>query len=215
MHTLPLYTPPRCRKNTPDLYCLIGSPGGGLLFDRHPPPLTRRHVVHYCSALYRNEVILRGLGQKGVQLRRKIVLPENAPVVRTETVAENTGAAPVPVVLTSCGWFDVGLPGDPGMVLGYRAQDGKVVEKLFFRPGEETAGSKEYKGAQRPDGSWSVWHRAGGPRIFNRFSKEQVSICHAWWYTRDENRIWLALRSEERLLGPGQSMKLEADYGLE
>jgi hypothetical protein len=25
---------------------------GGLLFDRHPPPLTRRHVVHYCSALY-------------------------------------------------------------------------------------------------------------------------------------------------------------------
>jgi phosphatidylserine/phosphatidylglycerophosphate/cardiolipin synthase-like enzyme len=26
---------------------------GGLLFDRHEPPLTRRFVVYYCSALYR------------------------------------------------------------------------------------------------------------------------------------------------------------------
>ncbi len=26
---------------------------GGLLFDRHKPPLKRRFVVHYCSALYR------------------------------------------------------------------------------------------------------------------------------------------------------------------
>ena len=25
---------------------------GGLLFDRHKPPLTRRFVVYYCSAVY-------------------------------------------------------------------------------------------------------------------------------------------------------------------
>jgi hypothetical protein len=31
---------------------LIRLPGGGLLFDRRQPPLTRRHVVYYCSALY-------------------------------------------------------------------------------------------------------------------------------------------------------------------
>jgi ubiquinone/menaquinone biosynthesis C-methylase UbiE len=31
---------------------LIALLGGGLLFDRHQPPLTRRHVVYYCAALY-------------------------------------------------------------------------------------------------------------------------------------------------------------------
>jgi hypothetical protein len=29
--------------------------GGGLLFDRRKPPLTRRFVVYYCSAVYNLE----------------------------------------------------------------------------------------------------------------------------------------------------------------
>jgi len=33
------------------LHLRISKPGG-LLFDRHKPPLKRRFVVHYCSALY-------------------------------------------------------------------------------------------------------------------------------------------------------------------
>jgi len=32
------------------LGCL--APGGGLLFDRRQAPLTRHHVVYYCSAVY-------------------------------------------------------------------------------------------------------------------------------------------------------------------
>jgi DNA modification methylase len=44
---------------------LIGSPGGGLLFDRHQPPLTRRHVVHYCSALYTYFLNIKAHAEEG------------------------------------------------------------------------------------------------------------------------------------------------------
>src|SRR5579863_2099151 len=51
VHTRPLCTPPGVPQT--QLPCnVLELNGGGLLLDRHEPPLTRRFVVYYCSAVY-------------------------------------------------------------------------------------------------------------------------------------------------------------------
>ena len=44
-----------CLTNTIARFCFGFLKCGGLLLVRHEPPLTRRFVVYYCSAVYRRE----------------------------------------------------------------------------------------------------------------------------------------------------------------
>ena len=52
-YTSTLYTSQVFHKSQTVCVVLGKDPRGGLLFVRHEPPLTRRFVVYYCSAVYR------------------------------------------------------------------------------------------------------------------------------------------------------------------
>src|SRR5580658_4677481 len=51
-YTSTLYTSPVSHKTRSPCY-VLELKCGGLLFDRHKTPLTRRFVVYYCSAVYK------------------------------------------------------------------------------------------------------------------------------------------------------------------
>jgi len=50
--------------------------------------------------------------------------------------------------------------------------------------------------------------------LVNRFPKEQVSRCFARWTGKTENSVTLGLWSAKSTLAPGETLKLEADYGI-
>ncbi len=155
-------------------------------------------------------VTLAGAGPEGLTLRRLIRL-EGAEV-RTETEVENGGSKPAQVALEARVEFSPGRIEDPRIAVSYRTQDGHAVDRTLFEPGLETSGAEFLDGPAQPQSVWRAFHRAGGPALLNRFSADQVRRCRLEWTVRGENRITLALWSEEKQLKPGETLKLEAGY---
>ncbi len=160
-----------------------------------------------------DRLTLAGTGPNGLTLRRLIRL-EGA-TVRTETALENGGSKPAHATLEARVEFSPGRIEDPRIAVSYRAQHGGVVDRTLFEPGLETSGAEFLDGSARPQSVWRAFHRAGGLALLNRFSAEQVRRCRLEWTVRGENRVTLALWTEEKELKPGESVKLEADYALE
>jgi len=100
------------------------------------------------------------------------------------------------------------------VVLSFRQQDGKTLERRLIQPGQEPRGSKVYDGSEQPDGEWMLSEAGTGLVLVNRFPKDQVSRCFADWTGKAENAVTLGLWSAKRALGPGETLKLEADYGI-
>jgi hypothetical protein len=100
------------------------------------------------------------------------------------------------------------------VVLSFRQQDGKTVEQRLLQAGQEPTGSKVYDGSEQPDGEWMLSEAGTGLVLVNRFPKDQVSRCFAHWTGKAENAMTLGLWSAKRALGPGETLKLEADYGI-
>ncbi|HCC57338.1 MAG TPA: hypothetical protein DEQ47_08740 [Solibacterales bacterium] len=159
------------------------------------------------------ELSMTGTCPNGLRVRRKIQLEGDAEVVHTESVLENTSANPIEAVLQSRMETDPGQLDD--VVVRYRKQDGGTVEKQLIEPEKEPTGTETYSGSDRPDGEWHVVKRSGGLIPVNHFHQEQVSRCALNWSAKGENRVSLAVWSKKRTLGPGETLKLEADYGVQ
>ncbi|MBI3693945.1 MAG: DUF5107 domain-containing protein, partial [Acidobacteria bacterium] len=147
--------------------------------------------------------VLTGSCANGLRLRRKIELREG--VVHTETVVENRGAEAVEAVLQVRGDFHTGDMDNA--VVRFRRQDGGVVERKLIQPEQPPMGSQTYAGAEQPDGEWRL-----DAAVVNRFRKEQVERALLSWTAKGPPRVTLGLWSAKRRLGPGESLRLEADY---
>ena len=158
------------------------------------------------------ETLLTGTFANGLKARRTIRLRKGEPVVQTETTLENGGASALDVVLQSRCVVDPKTM--DRVVLSFRQQDGKTLEQRLVQPGQEPRGSKVYDGSEQPDGEWMLSEAGTGPVLVNRFPKDQVSRCFAHWTGKAENAVTLGLWSAKRALGPGETLKLEADYGI-
>ena len=158
------------------------------------------------------ELRLTGTFANGLKARRAIRLRKDEPVVQTETTLENGGTSSLDVVLQS--QYRADAKSMDRAALSFRQQDGKTLEQRLLQPGQEPRGSKVYDGSEQPDGEWMLSETGAGLVLVNRFPKDQVSRCFAHWTGKAENAVTLGLWSAKRALGPGETLKLEADYGI-
>ena len=159
-----------------------------------------------------SELQLTGTFANGLKARRTIRLRKDEPVVQTETTLENGGTSSLDVVLQS--QYRADAKSMDRAALSFRQQDGKTLEQRLLQPGQEPRGSKVYDGSEQPDGEWMLSETGAGLVLVNRFPKDQVSRCFAHWTGKAENAVTLGLWSAKRALGPGETLKLEADYGI-
>jgi hypothetical protein len=158
------------------------------------------------------ELRLTGTYANGLKARRVIRLRKDEPIVHTETSLENGGTSALDVVLQSrC---EVGPRSMDRVVLSFRQQDGKTVAQRLLQPGQEPVGSQVYDGSKQPEGEWRLSEAGTGEVLVNRFPKDQVSRCFAQWTGKAEYAVAMGLWSAKRALAPGETLKLEADYGI-
>jgi hypothetical protein len=160
----------------------------------------------------RRALHLTGTFTNGLKARRVIRLEKDEPVVHTETTIENGGDSALDVVLQSR-WV-VGSKTLDRAVLSFRQSGGKTVAQKLIEPGLEPRGSKVYDGAEQPDWEWVLSGAGTDEALVNRFPREQVSRCFVQWTAKTENAATMGLWSTKRSLRPGESLKLEADYGM-
>ena len=159
------------------------------------------------------ELLLTGTYANGLKASRAIRLQKDEAVVHTETTLENTGTSTLDVVLQSRCELDP--KSAKRAILTFRRQDGKAVDQRLIQPGEEPSGYKIYYGHEQPNGEWRLANPATGQALVNRFPKPEVSRCFVDWTGKAENGVTLGLWSPKRTLGPGEDLKLEADYAIE
>jgi hypothetical protein len=158
------------------------------------------------------EVHLTGTCPNGLKMRRTIRLLGDKPAVHTETTLENTGSSALDAVLSSrC---DV-VPKDlEKSAVVFRNQAGISVRKAVLTSGEEPTGSQWYAGSDQPDGEWTLTAVGTQMAVVNSFPKDQVTRSYVNWLGKADSRVTLTLWSAKRTLAPGETLKLEADYGI-
>ncbi|MCX6624399.1 MAG: DUF4838 domain-containing protein, partial [Acidobacteria bacterium] len=191
---------------------------GGLILLAHEGYLTlQRHdpawVVEGSEG--RNAMVLKGACGNGLEFRRRLVLEPGDAVLRTYTTVTNRGKAAVQVTLQSRVEFQPGPMDQPAVEFGFRRVNGGEFRESLLPQQKLYFGIEAYLGAERPDGEWRVWNPPPGITLRNRFSLEQAHICRLWWRGRGENKVNLCLWSPDRMLAPGESLALDADYAVE
>jgi hypothetical protein len=159
-----------------------------------------------------SEMLLTGTYANGLKARRTIRLRKDEPLVHTETTLENGGTSVLDVAIQSRCVFDA--KSMDRAVLSFRQQDGRTVAQRLLQPEQEPTGSKIYDGSERPDGEWMLSEVGTGLVLVNRFPKDQVSRCFARWTGKAEYAVTMGLWSATRALEPGETLKLEADFGV-
>ena len=158
------------------------------------------------------ELRLTGTFANGLKASRMIRLGKDELYFRTETTLENGGTSALEAVLQSrC---VVGTRSMDQAVLSFRRKDGTTVDQRLIEPGQEPKGSIVYDGSDLPEGEWKVSEAGTDLFLVNRFPKQQVSRCLARWAGKTDNSVTLGLWSAKRTLAPGETLKLEADYGV-
>jgi hypothetical protein len=158
------------------------------------------------------EVHLVGACPDGLKMRRTIRLLPDKPVVQTESTVENTGSAPLDAVLSAR--FEAAPKDLKSAAVVFRNQTGKSIRKPVFSPGEEPTGTAWYAGTDQPDGEWTVTGGGTQLAVVNRFAKEQTARTSVSWSGKADSRVTLNVWSAKRKLAPGETLKLEADYGI-
>jgi hypothetical protein len=158
------------------------------------------------------ELRLTGTYSNGLKASRVIGLRKNEPVLHTETALENHGDSALDVVLQSrC---VAGPRNIEESSISFRRQDGKTTQHKLIEAGQEPRGAETYDGAEQPDGEWMLSEAGPGLALVNRFPKDQVSRCFARWTGKTENSLIMGIWSVKRSLAPGETLRLEADYGI-
>lgn len=154
------------------------------------------------------ETLLTGESENHLKLRRTLRL--DGPFLRTSTVLENAGEEPVEVTLQSRWEID---PGPLGSV-SYRSQSGTEVHQQLILPDRQPAGSVVFAERDQPDGEWTVTATNRDAAPVNRFRADQVARCSLNWTAKNENRVGMAVSSQRRKLQHGDTLALDADYGI-
>ncbi len=158
------------------------------------------------------EIHLTGTCSNGLQLKLTIRLLADQSAVHTETTVENTGSSAIDTVLNFRCDFDPKHPAESAVI--FRSQAGKAMRQAMLPPGEEPSGSEWYTDSDQPDGEWTLAGAETQLAVVNRFPKDQVTRCSLNWTAKADNRVTMGLWSAKRTLAPGETLKLEADYGI-
>ena len=135
---------------------------------------------------------------------------------KTETTVENTGATATDVLLQSQLVFTPGDSADKlNVAVSFTRPDGATVESIVLSHELSFLGSAIYAGKDRPDGKWRLINRSLGLALVTRFPNQQVERCTLSWRARGENRLTASVWSKQKVLQPGERMRLEADYAIE
>ncbi len=186
---------------------------GGLSVSIRPEFRGRDYSITWSVVAARSDsVTLAGKLENGLTIRRTVRLAENRPRLETETLLENKTNEAIPAAMQSLVEYSAGFPEDPRITLAFRRQDGSSSEQTLYSPGLETSGSETYMNDERPDGEWRVSHPRAQLQLINRFDAREAARCVVDWSVRGENRVGLAVWSEQKTLLPGGKLSLRADY---
>jgi len=158
------------------------------------------------------EIHLTGTCANGLQMKRTVRLLADRPAIHTETTVANTGNSSIEAVLNFQCDFDPKHPAESAVI--FRSQAGKAMRQAVLPPGEEPSGSQWYTDSDQPDGEWTLSGMEAQRAVVNSFPKDQVTRCSLNWTAKAESRVTMSLWSAKRTLAPGETLKLEADYGI-
>jgi hypothetical protein len=187
---------------------------GGLSVSVNPDYLGRAYEATWEleAQTVPTELRLTGTYTNGLKATRVIRLRKDEPVLHTETTLENHGDTAQDVVLQSrC---VVGPRNMEESRISFRRQDGRTTKQRLIEAGQEPRGAETYDGPEQPDGEWMLSEVGPSLALVNRFPKDQVSRCFARWTGKTDNSLTLGIWSAKRHLAPGETLKLEADYGI-
>ena len=188
-----------------------GRDAGGLLATAHSNYYARAWDVRWTPDFEINATRLALIGRcdNGVRLQGTLELTPSG--LHTVTVAENSGSSPVAVALqVRAEW----APGDiDGAAMMFMRASGERVERKFIVEGEPPTGKETWTGRERPAGQWQLL-RVPGEALFTRFVDAQVERSYLNWTAKSRPGVTFGIWSPVRMLSPGQSVRLEADYGI-
>jgi hypothetical protein len=150
-----------------------------------------------------SELKLTGMAE-GLKARRTLRL-NGAQLLNTIEVT-NAGSEPRTIAIQSRAEYSPGLAGDSRIQYGWGSGS-----KSPITPGVETSGNESPK-IEELNGSWWAGHAATTVRLQNTF--QRVPRAQVTWSVRGDNRVTLAIWSEERLLKPGETHSFESTYGI-
>lgn len=185
---------------------------GGLAVTVHPDPHASKWTVEWNAAAEpaaQDTLTLVGKAANGLEIHRTFRLsPES---VRTETVVENASKAAIDFVVITRADF---APNDiDNTVVTFRDRSGREVKKRLIEPADPPAGQASWMGNEQPDGIWTVSDPAG-VTVWNRFDAAQARRSIVNWSAKSHPRLSLGFWSTPQHLNPGESVRLDGEYGV-
>ena len=142
-------------------------------------------------------IILRGTGDRGIEIDRRIGFTENGESVRTFSTARNNGPACVELALLT----------------RLEIMTGSLENTQFLEPGKPSIGRADYLGSDVPSGEWRfekpglLWTVRYPPVLLDRISVH--------WADRETQGIRLEMWSKRRAICPGETLQTEAEYRMD
>ncbi|MEN6603943.1 MAG: hypothetical protein ABFD86_16160, partial [Bryobacteraceae bacterium] len=156
------------------------------------------------------EITLTGTTTEGLRLRRVIQLDGEQARMHTETIVENASGKAVTSAIQS--QFDADAGRMDAAAVEFVALDGNTVRRKMIVPEEQPVGGETYGGRAAPQGEWRIVNSATGLVLTNRFTPGQADRAVLDWSAKNANRVSLRLWSKKKVLQPGETMRLDADY---
>jgi hypothetical protein len=188
-----------------------GRDAGGQLATAHNDYYAKAWDIGWIPDLQINATRLTLIGHcdNGVRLLRTLELTNSG--LHTITIAENTGKSPVSTALQVRAELAAG--DIDAAAMRFTRMSGARIEKKFIVEGEPPTGKETWTGGDRPAGQWHLLR--SDDALFTRFVDAQVERSYLNWTAKSQPGVIFGIWSPERVLAPGQSLRLEADYGSE
>ncbi len=158
------------------------------------------------------EATLTGTTAAGLRVRRTLRLAPVEPRLHTETVVENGSAKPLETTIQSQVDFDAGRMEDAHVA--FQPASGPPIRRRMIEPAEQPTGTETYSAERNPNGEWRVVNTSAGLELVSRFPPDQADRGVLNWSAKSQNRVGLGVWSKKRLLQPGESIRLDADYAI-
>jgi hypothetical protein len=190
---------------------------GGLVLYVHPEQFSRpRYAVAWqVENSSAGSLLLRGVCDNGLRLRRALELSSGGPALHTSTTVTNEGAAPVPVTLHSRVDINPGDLENPAVDFAFKRRGGGEYRQRIFPPPGIPLGDLFLGGDGAPDGEWRLTNPGLGFALVNQFPTQQVDRCRLWWRGRRQGQANIGVWSPQRTLAPGENLTLETDYQIQ
>ncbi len=182
---------------------------GGLLATLHADYHARPIEIAWTADQPQNNTItLHGRAGNLTVARTLTLQPEG---LRTETLVTNKGATPTTVALQVRAEL---APGDiDKAAIAYPRTTGQPVTQTLMEDGRLPTGREDWKDAEVPAGTIAL-QTTPGPAVLTQFPRHMVRRAYSTWTAKSRGGVTIGLWSEEKPLAPGESMRLEATYGI-